>query len=377
MALPPNVRVEDGSPGSEGPAYRSPAGGARTITIRGSIPGRALALLGLFLVGGLSSGAVSIATEHMVPGAVAGWAMCSMAFCSLGAVAAVRRAQWARFELAREHVVVTTGPLGARTRIEAWTARAPIVTARERYWLKPLARLPEWEVLVEGEDGRRTRLATLLDEESTQFLAEALRQWFRDASDTPTRHAFAVRFGALPARISCEGDVDAPGVASWRLEARCPREGLGSAAAMLLLALPLTLLFTGLLVFLVTERDPLAGTCPFLFCVGLTSWSFTLVREVALRLSGRAIFEITPAGLAVRVRPWPWPWGRAGVRHPTVLGVTARRKTRRPEPGVLWPPGPGGQRNLPPSFPIDADDAAYVARVLEAYYRAARSREPG
>ncbi len=375
MTPPPNVHVDDDARGASGPAYRNPAGGTRVVTIHGSVPGPVLGILGIFVLGASIFGTAWLAGERLVSPLLTLASLCSMGLCSLGAVAALRRAQWARLELARESVVVTTGPLGSRTRIEGWSARAPIVTARDRHWIKPLARLPEWDVLVEDDDGRRKLLATLFDVESALFVVETLRNSFRDASETRMRHPFAAKLGAIPTRVSCEGEADAPGTASWRLEARCPREGLAGAAAQLAFALPLTLLCTGVLVVSVTDRDLPAATCPFLFWLVLAAWTFGLAREVSFRLGGRAVFEVAPAGLVVRVRPWPWPWGRAGVRYPKVLAVTARRKARRPERGVLWLETPQGQRNALRSFPIDADDAEYLARALELYYRAAREAE--
>lgn len=366
MSAPPNVRIEERFHEPGGPAYRRTAeGAARVITVRGSSPLRARATLWALALGAAVAAGIG-AAGHRAADIVA--LALGVATAQVGVMVLWRSVRTVRLELSRGRVMATSRPLGPTSRVEAWAARRPIVVSRTLRWARPLVTFSEWDLFLENDDGRRVLVATLLDETSASFVARTLAESYRDATDAPARDPFAMRFGPLPERVSCDGDLDDPRGA-WRIEVRCPRQGLAHAALGAAIVWPAMLGSFALVGAIVLERRELfAATCPFLVWLALAVWSVRLAHEVAMRASGRVVLGLTRDALAVRARPPLSLFTPRGTRHTEVLGVTVRRQRRDAERATLWLRGPRGHRDLLPGFPIDAEDAAYVARVLEAYY---------
>jgi hypothetical protein len=244
MEMPATVRVEE--LGKETSSYRDAIDERRrVIHVRGSSPMRAYVLLAIAALVWVGVVLWVRLNEHLESGWFVLAGLASMAvLLQVGPPTVWRAVQRARFELTRRELTVHTGLFGVRTRVEGWSARAPVVVERVSPWGKPVVVFAHWDLYAERDDGRRVHLATLHDEASVRYVTNELREASREAEPASTRHPFAVRFGPMPDGVTCEGDPDDLS-STWHLEARCPRGSLVTewiASAGLLLGVPAGLL---------------------------------------------------------------------------------------------------------------------------------------
>lgn len=373
VETPPTVRLEDD--GRDAHGYRDAADDRRRIVrVRGTSPRSAHLWLA-----GLSTLAVAFA--HAAAWDVSSYApllgiasfFLFVAFLALAPTVLWRRVQWTELEITRRTLTVRSGPMGGRVAVEAWSARAPVATLRES--AGPFVRFQRWDLHAEREDGRRTHLATLHDEEAVRFVKAFLADAFREAEPTGARHPFAARFGPMPEAMSCEGDVEDPR-SQWRVEVRCARGNLAlelaAAVGLAILALPLALLTA---VVAVSggwgggrEGGSMLGPTVLLFgltaALGVAIWS--QARIALMRWRGRVHVELDATGIDIQTTPW----------RAQVLAPRDRRPPGRVSLRVIAHPGHHGEAQIdvvrgPETrrlrVPIGIDEARYLERIVTAY----------
>jgi hypothetical protein len=379
MDTPRTVRVNEA--GSDAANYRDAAEGRRQIVhVHGASPTRALVwtTIGAVVVTLCALGAVVRPDRAWSLGTLAFLPLCVTA--GLAPLLLWRRLQWARFEVTRRSLTVHTGPLGAKTTVEAWSARAPLSIVRSSTWGWPLVAFLTWDLYVERDDGRRVLLATLYDEETRAFVTDFLTTAYRDAEPSHARHPFAVRFGPMPENVSIEGDVDAP-EAEWQLDVRCPR---GSLSWEVFAAVGLSVLapFMAVLVLVgvagtigaVLRRfdlpSALCGTVGMAMLLGVgAAFSFALrdqLRTTILRWRGRVLVDLTPRGADVHTTPWRLrPIPAPETRDAGMIRVEVTPLERNREEAKLEVIHGGRAKRL--HAPIGTDEAHYVAKIVQAY----------
>lgn len=373
------VRVEE--LGSETSSYRDAIDERRrVIHVRGSSPKRAYVLLGIAALVWVGVVLWVRLNEQLESGWFVFVGLASLAvLVQLGPPTLWRAMQRARFELTRRELVVRSGLFGRRTRVEGWSARAPVVIERVSPWGKPVVVFARWDLYAERDDGRRVHLATLHDEASVRYVTNELREAYRDAEPASARHPFAVRFGPMPEGVTCEGNPDDL-TGTWHLEARCPRGSLVTewfAAIGMIVGVTVGMLFVigasaALVQIGLRGRDIGAAitVVPALFLVVIAVVMVRALRDQlrlsVLRTAGRVVVELAPAGLEITAAPWPVrPLSPRERRGPGPVGLHVRPLDRDATEARVDASHGGKMHRL--HAPMSTDDARYLAKIVETY----------
>ncbi|MBN8611450.1 MAG: hypothetical protein J0L92_12735 [Deltaproteobacteria bacterium] len=387
MDTPRTVRVNEA--GSEAASYRDAVDERRrVIHVRGSSPKRAYVLLGIAALVWIGVVLHVRLNDHLESGWFVFVGLASLAvLVQLGPPALWRAVQRSRFDLSRRELVVHTGLLGRRTRVEGWGVREPVVIERLAPWGKPVVRFVSWDLYAERDDGRRVHLATLHDEASVRYVTNALREGYRDAEQSGARHPFAVRFGPMPEGVTCEGDPDDL-TSTWRLEARCPRGSLVTewiaSLGMVIGALvgTISVIGAGAVLIEIATRGRAIGVAiaivPALFLVAIAVVVVRALRDqlrlTVLRSAGRVVLELAPSGVEITTTPWAVrPLPPRERRVPSAVRLRVTPLDRDPNEARIHVRHEGVEHRL--HAPMLTDDARYLARVLEGYEPAERRSE--
>jgi hypothetical protein len=379
MEMPATVRVEE--LGSDASSYRDAIDERRRVLhVRGASPKRAYALLGVATLVWIGVVLWVRLNEQLESGWFVFVGLASLAvLVQLGPPTVWRAVQRARFELTRRELVVRSGVFGRRTRVEGWSARAPVVIERISPWGKPVVVFARWDLYAERDDGRRVHLATLHDEASVRYVTNELREAYRDAEPASARHPFAVRFGPMPEGVTCEGDPDDL-AGTWHLEARCPRGSVVTewiASAGLLVGVPggvlvVLALGAGLVELGARGRDIGAAIVivPAVFLVIIAVVMIRALRDQlrlsVLRTAGRVVVELAPAGVEITAAPWPVrPLAPRERRGPGLVGLHVRPLDRDATEARVDASHGGKLHRL--HAPMSTDDARYLAKIVETY----------
>ncbi|MBX7190595.1 MAG: hypothetical protein K1X94_00970 [Sandaracinaceae bacterium] len=380
MATPATVRVEE--LGHETSGYRDAHEERRRVVhVRGSSPRRAWFFLAL------AASTFAVAGAWMLTHEPSAWSWSPL----LGLVAAIlllqaaptilwRASRRTRFEATRRTLTVTTSPLGPRVIVEGWSARAPVVVARESRMGLAFGALPRWDLYSERDDGRRVHLATLHDEESVEFVRQFLTDAFRDAEPNDARHPLAVRFGPMPEGVTCLGDPTDP-TKAYRLEARCPRGSLGTeiASSVFLALVGLLMVFAtiGTAVVILEGLSSGAGiglaisVVPFGFVLGMSVLSLRALRDqlrlTILRASGSVSLELADTGVEIDASPWRVRPLKPLARRTSPISLHVAPLERDPHEARVHVAHDG--RTVRLHAPLRTDDARYLARVVEEHER--------
>jgi hypothetical protein len=321
-----------------------------------------------------------VALAILVPATLISWLVGGVAW-------AWRRAQWARFELGKRTLSVSSGPIGWSTRVSASSARTPMVEARVPSWIRDALGLRAWDLYVEREGGGRVHLATVFDEEGLRAVTTQLASAYSTAEPIAERHPFAARFGPIPDGIHCDGDLDDPR-GGWTLEACCTRESLmlEVIASVLLLvgATSCVFLATDALhaaVSYVLEVDTpppamvlgvVGGFLVLMLMVGFGATALTQLRLTILRWRGRVRVVLGAERIEITTSPWRSRVLLEGDRRASERAALRVIPVGRSREARLAVQSGGREMRLP--APVGLDDARYLAKIVDAFEAARLAR---
>ena len=382
MEMPATVRVEE--LGSDASSYRDAIDERRRVLhVRGSSPRivwwTAVAFLAPVVVAG---GVVTVPLPPAYDSFVVLSALVLAVLLPVGAFVlptllgqlAWRSAQWARLELRAKSLDVSTGPLGTPLHVDDWSVRDPALVRRESKW----GRIFEhWDLFGEREDGWRVHLASFFDEASATWVLRQLQASYARAVERP-RAGFAARLGPMPERVRCEGRAEDP-ESGWRVRARCP----GGALASAIPTLPLSVLLLGSSVLcaavlsvvpsreLATAAGALVGATILGAMAVLSALALRdALRSTLLRWRGEVIAELEAEHIRIVASPLQWRLEFPATERRVALRVTPIEHDPD-EARVEVLHGATVQRI---DAPLGADDARYLAKIVDAFEDARLAR---
>ncbi|MBX7193451.1 MAG: hypothetical protein K1X94_15455 [Sandaracinaceae bacterium] len=366
--LPKNIEVHAAEPAPDGDTYRSADGGQRRVVrIRGTNTTRNTVVVATLGISMLLCAAISASSEPWRPLGIIALVLFFMS-AHVGSMLLYRWLRRVRLELSRRELVVVTRPIGRTVRVGAWSASRPFVVERHTTW-SPLASFAWWDLHVENESGGRTKLATLTDETSADAIVELLRDGYRDAPPPSTRSEVAARFGPPPSSIAVRGDVTQPGEARWTLTVAHTRSGQLGALARVLFLGTITVAFALGTISATLDGGASGLLAGLLVLVPVTLGAANALRDLVMRTIGRAELSLSPSELVART--WPLPTEIVAPRGRTIVAPRGVRTIADARLGpMIFVEGANDRRIVLRGFPLDADEATYLARVMDTYCQA-------